>query len=129
MLSPEDPFGTVIRGSNPDKYYSSLNGVYGALVAYNGGKVVVSGTNPDSLDLTTRYPFFSNEFTVTIYDAENETFINPVDVELGISDGLYVQILSGLQEGDTFWYAYYDTLDISTDVVPENPMGFSMMGM
>ena len=73
VLSPKDPFGTVIRGSNPDKYYSSLNGVYGALVAYNGGKVVVSGTNPDSLDLTTRYPFFSNEFTVTIYDAENET--------------------------------------------------------
>lgn len=68
-------------------------------------------------------------FVYTSYDAEKELFLNPVDVELGISDGLYVQILSGLQEGDTFWYAYYDTLDISTDVVPENPMGFSMMGM
>ena len=68
-------------------------------------------------------------FVYTGYDAENEVFINPVDVEVGISDGEYVQILSGLQEGDTFWYAYYDTLDLSDEVVPENPMGFSMMGM
>ena len=47
---------------------------------------------------------------------------------MGISDGKFVQILSGLREGDAFWYAYYDTLDISNDVAPENVMGFSMMG-
>ena len=68
-------------------------------------------------------------FVYTGYDAENEVFLNPVDVELGISDGAYVEILSGLQEGDTFWYAYYDTLEISQDVAPANPMGFYMMGM
>ena len=68
-------------------------------------------------------------FVYTTYDAETEAPGAPVDVEVGISDGQYVQILSGLQEGDTFWYAYYDTLDISGDVTPENAMGFSMMGM
>ena len=34
------------------------------------------------------------------------------EVKTGLSDGLQVQILSGLQEGDTVWYSYYDTLEI-----------------
>ena len=68
-------------------------------------------------------------FVYTSYDAEEDVLGNPVDVELGASDGEYVEVISGLNEGQIFWYAYYDTLDISTDVAPENPMGFSMMGM
>ncbi len=49
----------------------------------------------------------------TGYDAENEVLINPVTVTVGVSDGENVQILSGLHEGDTYYYAYYDTLVIS----------------
>ena len=68
-------------------------------------------------------------FVYTSYDAEEDLLGNPVDVELGVSDGEYVEVLSGLNEGQDFWYAYYDTLDISTDTVPENYFDFSMMGM
>ena len=35
------------------------------------------------------------------------------NMTVGMSDGENVQILSGLKEGDTFYYAYYDTLVIS----------------
>lgn len=34
-------------------------------------------------------------------------------VELGVSDGEYVEVISGLSENDTVWYAYYDILEIS----------------
>lgn len=48
----------------------------------------------------------------TEYDAKTETLSAPAAVETGLSDGLQVQILSGLQEGDTVWYSYCDTLEI-----------------
>ena len=51
-------------------------------------------------------------FVYTGYDEKNDILINPVDVVCGHSDGLSVQILSGLKAGDTFWYRYYDILEI-----------------
>lgn len=33
---------------------------------------------------------------------------NPVAVTTGISDGEYVQLLSGLEEGQDFYYAWYE---------------------
>ena len=54
------------------------------------------------------------------YDNQTERLADPAPVETGLSDGDQVQILSGLQEGDTVWYRYYDTLEIKglTDGVP-----------
>ena len=49
----------------------------------------------------------------TGYDAETETLLDPVTVKAGISDGETVEILEGLTEGQTCYYAYYDKLDIS----------------
>ena len=68
-------------------------------------------------------------FVYTSYDEEEDLLGSPVEVELGISDGEFVEVISGLSEGQNFWYAYYDTLDISTDTAPENYFGYSMMGM
>ena len=51
-------------------------------------------------------------FVYTGYDEENETFLNPVDVTVGISDGEYVEV-HGLEKGQTVYYAYYDTLELS----------------
>ena len=47
----------------------------------------------------------------TGYDEKNETLTGPVEVTTGVSDGEYVEILSGLSDSDTVWYAYYDTLE------------------
>ena len=40
----------------------------------------------------------------------------PVPVELGFSDGEYVEVLSGIEEGSSFHYKYYDVLEIDTSV-------------
>lgn len=39
---------------------------------------------------------------------------SPVEVETGLSDGEYVEILSGLEEGRQIYYSYYDTLELDT---------------
>ena len=49
----------------------------------------------------------------TGYDEESETLLNPVTVKVGCSDGETVEILEGLVAGQTYYYAYYDTLEIS----------------
>ena len=48
----------------------------------------------------------------TACDPKTQTLSEPVPVEIGLSDGETVQILSGLNEGDTVWYMYYDTLEV-----------------
>lgn len=45
----------------------------------------------------------------TGYDAKNNVLTDPVTVEVGVSDGEYVEILSGLEAGRTIWYANYLT--------------------
>ena len=49
----------------------------------------------------------------TAYNERTGTLYKPVEVETGLSDGLQVEILSGLKEGDTVWYSYYDKLEIA----------------
>lgn len=49
----------------------------------------------------------------TGYDEENELLLNPVEVTVGASDGKTVQILEGITAGQTYYYPYYDTLEIS----------------
>ena len=56
----------------------------------------------------------STTYVYTGYDEASGQLTAPVAVETGASDGVNVRILSGLGEGDTFWYAYYDTLDIES---------------
>ena len=52
----------------------------------------------------------------TSYDEKSASLETPVPVTIGAADAEYVQILTGLSEGDTVYYAYYDT--------PETTGGF-----
>ena len=47
----------------------------------------------------------------TAYDSKTGELSGLVEVETGISDGENVQILSGLDEGTTFYYRYADALE------------------
>lgn len=49
----------------------------------------------------------------TGYDEESQTLLNPVTVKVGSADGKTVEILEGLASGQTYYYTYYDTLEIS----------------
>ena len=52
----------------------------------------------------------------TSFDEDDGILGTPVTVSVGASDGEYAEILSGIEEGTTVYYAYYDTLVISADV-------------
>ncbi len=49
----------------------------------------------------------------TGYDPESESLTDPVTVTVGASDGLLVEVLDGIEAGTTYYYAYYDTLEIA----------------
>lgn len=62
----------------------------------------------------------------TRYDEKEKCLTQPVEVKIGASDGENVQILSGITEGETYYYAYYDTLEISD--TPDFGNQFMMFG-
>lgn len=52
----------------------------------------------------------------TALDEKTGEPINPVEVTIGLSDGIHAEILSGLQLGDPYYYSYYDILELDTSV-------------
>ena len=52
----------------------------------------------------------------TALDKETGEPCDPVPVTLGISDGINAEILEGLSPGDSYYYSYYDTLELDTGV-------------
>lgn len=52
----------------------------------------------------------------TALDKETGEPIQSVEVETGISDGSRAEILSGLKMGDTYYYSYYDVVELDTAV-------------
>lgn len=55
-------------------------------------------------------------FLYTALDPETGEPAAPVEVETGISDGIRTEILSGMDSGDVYYYSYYDTVELTTDV-------------
>ena len=49
----------------------------------------------------------SKSIVFTGYDEKNKVLTDPVTVEIGASDGEFVEIISGLTEGQTIWYTSY----------------------
>lgn len=52
----------------------------------------------------------------TALDEKTGDPAKPVPVTVGLSDGINAEILEGLQIGDTYYYSYYDTLELDTGV-------------
>ena len=52
----------------------------------------------------------SKTMVYTGYDPETGELTNPVEVTTGVSDGIHVEILSGLEAGDPVCYFYYEAL-------------------
>ena len=53
----------------------------------------------------------SKTVVYTSYDPETGTLTDPVSVTTGVSDGITVEILTGLKTGDTFYYLYFEELE------------------
>ena len=74
---------------------------------------IVLGTVSDVLCIPAAALTKENGKTVvyTSYDADNGVLGTPVEITVGAADADMVQILSALEEGSTFYYAYYDTIE------------------
>ena len=85
------------------------------LSGMNATATLVLGTVKDVLTVPAAALVEQGNETIvyTGYDGETETLLNPVTVKVGCSDGENVEILEGLSDGQTYYYAYYDTLEIS----------------
>lgn len=59
----------------------------------------------------------------TALDPETGEPSAPVEVTVGLSDGITAELLTGLESGAAFCYQYYDTLELSTEV-EENRFSF-----
>ena len=59
----------------------------------------------------------------TLFDEKSQTLAGLTPVETGLSDGEYVQILSGLTEDAAVWYRYYDQLELSNSVEKKSGFG------
>ena len=51
----------------------------------------------------------SRTIVYTGFDEQTRTLLDPVEISLGVSDGTVAEIVSGLEEGDTVWYSYYES--------------------
>lgn len=59
----------------------------------------------------------------TLFDEKSQVLTGLTPVETGLSDGEYVQILSGLTEDVAVWYPYYDQLELSNSVEKKSGFG------
>ena len=63
----------------------------------------------------------TRSFVYLSYDEKNESFLGRADVTTGRSDGINVEILGGLSEGQRVWYTYYDKAPVSIDFSAASP--------
>ena len=63
----------------------------------------------------------------TSYNEEKGELGDPVVVTLGKSDGENVEILDGLNVGDVYYYAYYETLT-QAENLPAGNVSFDLLG-
>ena len=74
--------------------------------------VVDKAENALSLPVAALVELGTDICVYTAYDVETGTLTSPIPVTTGISDGEYVEVF-GIEEGETVYYAYYDTLEPS----------------
>ena len=105
-----DPKGKNSGGSTRYTITISIDRDENMLQGMNATAILTVGVTEDVLTLPAAAlnQRGSRSFVYTGFDAETRTLTDPVDVTVGVSDGQTVEILGGLDEGDTVWYAYYE---------------------
>ena len=111
--------GTNEGGSSKFTARLTLNKSGDMLPGMNASAFLTLNTAENTISVPVAALVEENGQTIvyTGYNENDDVLTKPVTVTTGLSDGEYVQILSGLREGDAIYYAYYDTPEIST--IPE----------
>ena len=107
--------GTNNGGSSKYTVELTMDRAGDMLAGMNASATIVLDTVKDVLTIPAAALVENGNHTVvyTGYDEEQEMLLDPVTVQVGCSDGETVEILEGLENGQTYYYAYYDTLEIS----------------
>lgn len=134
---PGRAFEGVVTGVNTGSSNSGGNSKYLAEITIPREEEFLAGMNASGLITLQTYrdvivvPSAAlselNGRTViyTDYNENTMTLSDPVEVETGVSDGDMVQIISGLKEGDSCWYTWYenDAFGVSGKSGSRNPFG------
>ena len=80
------------------------------LAGMNATAELTQATTGDVLTIPVAALSDDGSRSVVYTDCAEGELRSPVEVTVGASDGETVEILSGLEEGATIYYAYYDTL-------------------
>lgn len=111
-------FGTNSGGSSKFTVTVELPGEEDMLPGMNANVTIPLETLENCLTVPVAALTEQGSSTVmfTALDEKTGEPTTPVTVELGFSDGEYAQLLSGMEEGSSFHYKYYDVLEIDTSV-------------
>lgn len=125
VITGVSKFGTNNGGSSKFAVTLELPYAEGMLPGMNAAVTIPMEELSDVLTLPVEAltEIGSRTVVYTGYDVKKETLLNPVPVTTGLSDGMTAQILSGIEEGTTVWYSYYDKVEISNAVEPRTPFG------
>ena len=107
--------GTNNGGSSKYTVELTMDRAGDMLAGMNASATIVLAVVNDVLTIPAAALVENGNQTVvyTGYDEEQEMLLDPVTVQVGCSDGETVEILDGLENGQIYYYAYYDTLEIS----------------
>lgn len=111
-------FGSSSGGSSKFTITLELPYAENLLPGMNGSVVFTTNSNENVLSVPVAALVDQGTKSViyTALDEKTGALTAPVEVELGVSDGTYVQILSGLDVDDEIFYSYYDTLDLPEEL-------------
>ena len=121
---PGQSFKGVITEVNTAASNDGGNSKYTATVELDRSAFMLGGMNASASITIEERPSVLLIPSAALYEKNGETIVyteldsstqkptSPVAVEIGLSDGTNVEIKSGLSNGDTVWYEYYDKLEV-----------------
>ena len=123
---PGREYTGTVTGLDRTASNSGGNTKYAATITFERDATMLPGMNASSLiTVSTREDILTlpaealtedgaDTLVYTSYDEKTGQLGGEVKVTTGVSDGAKVQILSGLSEGDTVYYAYEDSIELES---------------
>ena len=106
-----NPVGKNNGGNSQYTVTITMDRTENMLDGMNAMAVLTTGKTENVITLPT-VALTEKGFTTVVYTGCNSKtgeLTDPVEVETGVSDGEYVEIVSGLEEGTTVWYTAYES--------------------
>lgn len=131
---PGKSYSGTVTDINTSASNSGGNSKYSAVITLDKGENMLPGMNASTLItvsttegvLTVPSEAVTEEKGRTVvytgYDEAEKKLTGPVEITTGVSDGVSIQVISGLKEGQTVYYEYYDKLEIE-DMFGQMPGG------